>query len=257
MPPTNVQGSDVFDEDGKGHLKRKVLVETSPLVRPLIIVQSAFYGITPTGKKDHILFLQKQLRKINAIEKKITDGLFPTPVESTFLGTKAAIIAEKEVIMAAAYKYADVTAKVQLMCDAGGTCLHWDKGKFDPNFQFGNMSRGATKLLEVDLMCYGHDSERRTDSKDMTSAGVPRNFITSKAARFVIPVRDDKYGNGYMNESLHFSTDFSAPLIHITRAIYGYFDDLSKTIDVTSEVQALVRGGELRIERTFNVDKVG
>lgn len=172
------------------------------------------------------------------------------------MSTKAAIIKEKEIIQAAEYKYADVTAKVQLMCDAGGTFLHWDKNKFDPNFQFGNLSKGATKLLEVDLMCYGHDSERGTDSKDMTSAGIPRNLITSKSARFVIPVRDNKYGNGYMNESLHFSTDFSAPLIHITRAIYGFFDDLSKTIDVTAEVQALVRGGELRIERDFDVDKV-
>jgi len=34
----------------------------------------------------------------------------------------------------------------------------------------------------MDLHCHGHDSEHQTDSKDMTSSGHPRNFITGNAS---------------------------------------------------------------------------
>ena len=56
--------------------------------------------------------------------------------------------------------------------------------------------QGMKKLLEVQISCQGHDSERYTDSRDITGEGFARNFITAKNARLVVTVTDDQYGEG-------------------------------------------------------------
>lgn len=109
---------------------------------------------------------------------------------------------------------------------------------------------GANKLLEIQLECQGHDSEKTADSREITLSGYPRNFITGKTARFAIPVRDDPLtGRGILEETLDFRTNNSHPIIIITKALYGYLSDLSKVVDVTNEVQGLVRGRFLEIGR--------
>ena len=55
-------------------------------------------------------------------------------------------------------------------------------------------SQGVKKLLELNLCCHGHDSERRTDNVEITSDALPRNFITAKNQRINVVVTDDSEG---------------------------------------------------------------
>lgn len=80
---------------------------------------------------------------------------------------------------------------------SGGLALNLLKGEFDPNFTFGNPLPGKKKLLEVSLKSYGHDSESRADSKEITSKGFLKNFILGKKARFLVPVKDDAAGTEF------------------------------------------------------------
>ena len=90
----------------------------------------------------------------------------------------------------------DIRSKIQTMIGKqGGFELKMEAGGiFDPNFVFGNPMPGRTKLLEISVTCYGHDSEQRTDGKEVTSKGYLRNFILGKKARYLISVQDDEEG---------------------------------------------------------------
>lgn len=58
-----------------------------------------------------------------------------------------------------------------------------------------------------------------------------------------------------VDENLYFHTDNAAPIIMIVRAVYGYLQDNTKLIDVTMEVQNMVKGRFLEIGKEFvNVD---
>lgn len=115
----------------------------------------------------------------------------------------------------------------------------------------------ANKLLEIQIECQGHDSEKQTDSREVTLTGFQRNFITGKTARFLIPVRDDKEtGKGILESSINFQTSYTHPIIVITKALYGYLTDLSKVIDVTVTVQGMVNGRFLNIDRNIDLDKL-
>jgi hypothetical protein len=85
-------------------------------------------------------------------------------------------------------------------------------------------------MIEVNLECQGHDSERRTDNREITSDAQSRNFITTKNARLIVVVRDDPIGRGIMMENLEFRTDTSSPYVLINRATYGVLDDMSKVL---------------------------
>jgi hypothetical protein len=85
----------------------------------------------------------------------------------------------------------------------------------------------------------------------MTESGHPRNFITNKSDRFLIVVNDDaSTGKGVMTQSLEFQTDFSAPIIQITKAVYGDFSSTNKLMDCTNDVQRCVKDGVLCIEKS-------
>lgn len=245
--------SETYDEI-RGHLRRRVFIEQAPSIAPVIIITSAFYGITPTGRKDYLESINKELRKCHAIQHKISTGMIPTPAELQQLKKYNTLEQEKEAFQKAPTLFLDVTDKMQKIADAAGLNLILEKGKFDPNKIFSNPCPGNVKLLEVNIDCPGHDSERETDSKDMTASGHPRNFITSKTARFVVPVRDGKHpGESVLLETIQFSTDFAAPIIRIEKAIFGYFKEITKTVDVTAEIQAMVTGRMLKIERSVDL----
>ncbi len=50
--------------------------------------------------------------------------------------------------------------------------------------------KGVVKLLEVNIACHGHDSERLTDNREITSDALTRNFIVAKSARVSVAVMD-------------------------------------------------------------------
>lgn len=134
------------------------------------------------------------------------------------------------------------------MADRDGLSLHLDKDKFDANTMFGNPVKGRNKLLEINLVCHGHDSERYADSKELTTSGHPRNFIVNKNGRYLLSVLEDSACRGRLTESMHFQTNYAAPVIHIARATYGNFSDSSMLLDCTTEVQRKVDTKVLRID---------
>ncbi len=151
--------------------------------------------------------------------------------------------------------------KLQKLADKGGIQLLLDKNKFDPNFVFGNPSVGNNKILECCLDCSGHDSERTCESNEMTDTGHNRNFITIKKNRFNILVKDDdETGAGRMQENLEFRTDNASPIIIVTKATYGEMmpqnpRDVSRMIDVTTEMQNTVVGRNLILDTDVDLNK--
>lgn len=242
-------------EECRGHLKKRIFIEESPTVAPLLFITQATYGVTPIGRKERLMTIEKELQAIQIIKHRLEMGMQMQPEDVKTLSQEANIREERDVFRSVACNFVDVRAKLQRLADSGITSLHLNKDSFDPNAVFGNPTKGVKKILEVSITCSGHDSERYTDSKEMTESGYSRNFITSKSNRYLIVVNDDPItGNGVMRESLDFATHYTSPVILITNAAYGDFSDMKKVIDVTPDIQRLVTGGILCIERTFNLN---
>jgi len=58
---------------------------------------------------------------------------------------------------------------------------------------------------------------------------------------------------GKLKETLTFKTDQTAPTIHITRATYGILSDPERVVDVTLEVQNMVKGKVLHISSDLDL----
>jgi len=267
----------------RGFLRKRVLIQTSPTVKPLIFVVSATYGLTPTGRKQQLDWINSQLSKIQYLEHTKRQGVVLTGKEVVFLKSKASLLGYRDTLSKASTCFIDVRAKLQLLCDQasnGGTHFLLNKDTFDPNAYFGNPYPAGVdlhlKLLECQLDCQGHDSERMTETQDMQDTGYMRNFITAKNSRFSVLVEDELHQplqtagesaatpryRGRMKESLEFNTGYSSPIIVVTRATYGEIGsesdsrDMSKCIDVTSEVQNKVVGRMLVIEQSEDLNKL-
>lgn len=222
-------GSVTYSEV-RGFPRKRIFISQSPAVTPLIFVTSATYGITPTGRRDRVAFIDKQLYKIEQLEHKKREGLALTPAEVAVFRMKAYYTELKEIFKTIPTKFIDISVKLQKLADQGGTRLFLNKEDFDPNQIFGNPNDEIRhKIIECNLDCRGHDSERLTESNEMTDTGVNRNFITNKSKRFSILVEDDPVtGQGIMTESLDFGTDTSSPVLVITNAIYGELNDVNR-----------------------------
>ncbi len=247
------KGSARYPEN-RGHLTKRLSILSSPIIAPLIYVQSATYGITPTARKDRLDFLSKTLTRIQYLEHRKREGIPLTPQEFLLVKKKEYYQQQKEIFMNAEIKFIDISMKLQKIADLGKNRLYLVPIEFDPNAIFGNPYPGMPKILECHLDCQGHDSERMTESNEMTETGYTRNYVTVKTARFNIVVEDNEQGEGILTEPLDFATECSAPIIIIIRATYGVLGDMTKIVDVTSEIQGLVRGNSLVIEREFNLN---
>jgi len=171
--------------------------------------------------------------------------------------SKGHLLHMREVFRSLPTAFVDVSIKMQQIADDGGMALFLNKDEFDPNAAFGNPSPGTPKILEVSLDCQGHDAERLTESNEMMDNGYARNFITVKKGRFNIVVEDEPLtGKGCMETHLEFRSELCTPVIIVTRATYGEVDsgDASKLIDVTNDVQGLVQGRTLLIERDLDLN---
>lgn len=241
------KGGTVVYSEIRNFLRKKVFIQSSPTVAPLIFVLSATYGITPTGRKDRLEFVNSKLRKIEALEHRRREGLTLTPDEQLFCKTKTRFKDEKHAFTTAPTCFIDISLRMQMIADKGGIVFCLDKDSFDPNKEFGNPSPGVPKLIECNLDCQGHDSERLAATDEMQDTGYARNYITTKHSRFVILVNDDDDGKGKMDETLLFQTDNAAPIIQITKAVYGELDFVHRCMDVTTEIQNKVVGRVLTV----------
>jgi hypothetical protein len=248
------RSGELINDEMRGKLVKRVHIEFSPTIKPLIFVQSATYGITPSGRRTRMDEIRKILKKIEAIEHRKANGQHPDQEDIKLLYQKELMITDFALLRDAEVGFVDIRDKVQRLADQGGNILEWHKDRFDANAAFGNPQPGRPKLLEVSLESPGHDAERETDSQEMTASGHPRNFITNKSGKFCIAVSDiegrghsSKLAFGKLRESLVFKTDQAAPTIFITRATYGILRDPQRVVDVTLEVQNLVKGKMLHI----------
>jgi hypothetical protein len=121
----------------RGYLKKRVFIESSPTITPVIFVLSATYGITPTGRKFRLDNITKQLEQIVAIEHGIRQGLKPQPDQLQLLRSKSYLQEQREVFQKMPISFVDVSIKLQYLADQGGHVLKLDKNTFDPNFIFG------------------------------------------------------------------------------------------------------------------------
>lgn len=241
----------------RGRLKIPLNIETSPVLSPLIFVEYASYGISAQGKSEWMKHLTSLINKIAYIEHRKSLKMQVKPSEARLVHKKNDLIAERNTLKDCEPCCVDITKKVQRIGEQqGGLVVKLDRKTFDPNFVFGNPLPGVKKLLEVSILCHGHDSESQTDSNEVTESGYPRNFIMGKQARFLIPVSDDMSGQGILHESLMFHTNNVLPLMRINRAMYGNPRDMKQLIDVTAEVQKLVIGRLLKVSTHADLHKL-
>ncbi len=238
-----------------GYLAKRISILQSPLIAPIIYVISGTYGITPTARKDCLDTIHKQLKKIEYIEHRKREGLVVQPEDVVYCKRKPDLLRLRKVFQEAPTKFVDICVKLQHIADQQGKSLLLERSAFDPNAVFGNPLPGLPKLLQVYVDCQGHDSEKVTELNEMQETGYARNFITMKKGRFNIVVEDDvESGRGIMRESLEFLADYASPILIITKAIYGELHDLTKCIDVTNEIQSMVVGRTLIIEKDLNLN---
>lgn len=136
------RGGSVNYAEVRGHLRKRIYISASPTVAPIIYVQTATYGITPTARRDHLDSIQKKLKKIAFMEHRIREG-FRVPAEDMKLfKTKKALVEERELFNNLPTNFVDISVKMQILADKGGIKLFLDKDSFDPNAVFGNTSPG-------------------------------------------------------------------------------------------------------------------
>ena len=253
-------GVEIQDEI-RGNLIKRLHIEYAPTIKPLIFVSAATYGISPSGRRQRMDDIRKLLKKIDGIEHRKMNGHMPNAEELDVQRQKDQLKKDFIDLRDAEISFVDIRDKLQRLCDAGGPLLELHADRFDCNAAFGNPAPGKPKILEISVESPGHDAERETDSEEMTSSGHPRNFITNKSAKFCVAVQEIKdeglggTAKGKLRETVRFSTDLSAPVIHITRATYGILDDPLRVIDCSLEVQSMVKGRMLHIGTEVNLTK--
>lgn len=174
----------------RGHLTKRILLQSAPAIAPILYISSAFYGVTPSSRKDRLDLIHRELRKIDLIEHRRSQGLPVQPDEVRLLRQRPKFVKQREMFLNSPTKFIDVSMKLQRMADEGKYQLTLDKLTFDPNHVFGNPLPGQPKILEVMIDCQGHDAERLTTTHEMMDTGFSRNFITVKKHRFNIMVED-------------------------------------------------------------------
>jgi hypothetical protein len=184
------RSGELINDEIRGHLIKRMHLEFSPTIKPLIFVMSATYGITPTGRKTRMLEIRSLTKRIEAIEHRKANGQMPSRDDMALLNKKDELKSDFELLRDAEVGFVDIRDKVQRLADMGGHILEFHKDRFDANAAFGNPQPGKPKLLELSLESPGHDAERETGSAEMTASGHPRNFITNKSGKFCIAVRD-------------------------------------------------------------------
>ena len=137
------RGGSVNYAEVRGHLRKRIYISASPTVAPIIYVQTATYGITPTARRDHLDSIQKKLKKIAFMEHRIREGFRVPPEDMKLFKTKKALVEEKELFNRLPTNFVDISVKMQILADKGGIKLFLDKDSFDPNAVFGNTSPGT------------------------------------------------------------------------------------------------------------------
>lgn len=108
----------IIRDEFRGHLKKRIFLEEAPTVAPLIMVQSATYGITPTGRREQLRVLEKLVGQVRLLEHKQDQGVLLTDEELDFIRRrKQPLEAELENLRTAPVAFFDVTRYLFLIVD--------------------------------------------------------------------------------------------------------------------------------------------
>ena len=252
------KSSTILLDETQGYLRaeKDLVIKELAIVAPLIFIESAYYGITPTGRREKLEVIAKKLSRIDVIDYRIQQGLEVTAEDLSLRRLKALLIQNQQRLRNLPIQFVNITSIVQKLADKNVFDLHLESENFDPNKAFSNPLPGEVKMLEVNIRVLGHDSERMTSSSETTLKGFPRNFVSGCFQRFLIEVTDDVTGRGVMASPLHFSCKLAFAPIVIQNAVYGYLKDLSQVLDVTREVQGLVDIHGLTLPVDLNLNQL-
>jgi hypothetical protein len=105
-------------------------------------------------------------------------GVQPSLEELHLIPRLEGLVKQKDEFKVMSINFFDITQKMQKIVDSqGGLSFVLKKSSFDPTLAFGDATNAQVNILEVDLVCTGHDSENYTDKREMTVSGYPRNVI--------------------------------------------------------------------------------
>eukprot|EP01039_Chlorochromonas_danica_P004092 gene4092-4478_t len=245
---------EILGKSGEGHydviedcLTKKVYLASIPRIAPILFVKKAIYGMTPRTRKEQLDKLNKEIHQIERLEHLQSQGIILESSDYKLLLSKNKLMEMKNEILQTPCRFYDITKKIQEIIDIQQKAKNQSQlillsYQFDPNFNFGNPCPGYPKIIEIELDCPGHDSEKLTKSEDMTETGYSTNSITIKQGYFNVLVYDEiETGKGKMQESIEFQINS---------------DNTRYIMDVTANIQALTHGEALTIPKGTNLTKL-
>ncbi|CAM9373295.1 unnamed protein product, partial [Choristocarpus tenellus] len=176
---------DALESDN--HLLTPVNISSTPILAPLIIVQSATYGQTREGMDRHTKAVQKELNDLLSLQNRKDIGMVLTRDEIKRLHRIRPLIDDLNCLNVMQPLHYDVSAKVQHIIEAmGGGTLELVASREDLNGLFGNPSPGQKKELRIKHLVVGHDCEQKTSLEEVTTNGYQRNFILQQKGEVVV-----------------------------------------------------------------------
>jgi hypothetical protein len=225
------------------------------------VIDKATYGLTPEGINEKKREIQLELYTLTAIQNRKSLGL-PVSVEdnSRLLnanGTPRIPHLQKKLESASSLKqgYIDVTGHVQRrVAECGGGRIDFRVSE-DLNSTFGaNPNPGFPKQLRITYTVLGHDSERTTQSAEITyPSGYPRNYIMPRDDYLSKDAVENKAGEANLLEAVYVECPKVLSTLEITQGFYGKMSNYRKVFDVTAELRQLssMQGGnKLKISDT-------
>ncbi|CAN0150103.1 unnamed protein product, partial [Pylaiella littoralis] len=173
--------------ESDGRLLTPISISCTPMLAPLILVESATYGQSPEGIDERLQVVQRELSDLLGLQNRKDIGLPVSREDNQRLMGLRPLIADLEYLKTVTPRFVDVTACLQARVEElGGGVLELVAAREDVNQLFGNPLPGKKKELRVRYLVVGHDSERLTSLEETTSSGYPRNFILQRQGQVVV-----------------------------------------------------------------------
>ncbi|CAM9967797.1 unnamed protein product [Ectocarpus sp. 4 AP-2014] len=177
--------AEAIESDGR--LLTPISISCTPMLAPLILVESATYGQTREGIDERLQLVQRELSDLFAIQNRKDIGMPLSREDNKRLMGLRPLISDLEYLKKLTPRYVDIRARLQARVEEhGGGLLEFAAAQTDVNQLFGNPIPGKRKELRVRYLVVGHDSERLTSLEETTSSGYPRNFILQRQGQVVV-----------------------------------------------------------------------
>ncbi|CAM9410853.1 unnamed protein product [Ectocarpus sp. 13 AM-2016] len=237
--------AEAIESDGR--LLTPISISCTPILAPLIFVESGTYGQTREGIDERLQLVQRELSDLFAIQNRKDIGMPLSREDNKRLMGLRPLISDLEYLKKLTPRYVDIRARLQARVEEhGGGLLEFVAAQTDVNQLFGNPMPGKRKELRVRYLVVGHDSERLTSLEETTSSGYPRNFILQRQGQVVVQAKDDRMGRGILEEDVLVDSPKVLSVIEVLTSRYGHPRNPTKTYDISSKLRQMIerQGGE-------------